>query len=363
MHINPDIIDLKPYQPGKTEQEIMRTYRLDRVVKLASNENPLGPSPMVQQALQQSQHAMHRYPEDAAPELKQLIADKHHVAPECISFGSGSSELLEMIVRAFVGYDGELLTTEHSFILYRILAKAIGAKLTSIADNDFHQDINGLISNCSKNTRAVIIANPNNPTGTWLNQTQLENLLNNIDESTLVIIDEAYVEYMDDPNYVSASKYLQQHNNLIVLRSFSKAYALGGLRFGYAVSSAAIANIFARIRKPFNVSSAALIAAQAAIQDHQHLLNSQEVNRQGLDYLHAELQQLGVSPIAKSGNFVSAKFGAQSQKIATSLLEQGIIIRPLAPYAMHQHLRISVGTMDENRAFIKALKPLLTSTP
>jgi histidinol-phosphate aminotransferase len=357
MYLNDNIIDLKPYVAGMTEEALKRQYNLTHIVKLASNENPLGPSPKVAKAIATAVPHITRYPDDAAPELREKLAARCQIPASQIIFGAGSSELIQMITRCFVN-TGEMIITEHGFILYRIVAKACGAHVVTIADNDFEQDLEGILKACHENTRAIFLANPNNPTGTWIAKDVLENFIMRVPKHITVIIDEAYVDYMTMPEYASAMPLIKKHDNLIVIQTFSKAYGLAGMRFGFAATSPKLADVLARIRKPFNVPSLTLVAANAALDDNDYIQRTIDCNREGMDYLVKECSALGLTPLAQSANFITCEFGDNALTIAQSLLEQGIIIRPLQPYKMLQHLRISIGTMEENKTFVEALKKI-----
>ncbi|MDF1796067.1 MAG: histidinol-phosphate transaminase [Coxiellaceae bacterium] len=359
IHHNPAISGITPYVPGKTEEKIMREHNVDKVIKLASNENPLGPSPKVQQAIIDAVHHIHRYPDDESPELRQKIANKWNLNRDQVIFGVGSSELIEMIFYSFVNPVGEFIITEHGFGLYYILGTANRAKPVFVKDNDFHQDPEAILAAITEDTRAIFMANPNNPTGTWIKAKTLKHFIERVPPHVVVVIDEAYVDYMTMPHYESMAHCVDDYPNLIVLHTFSKAYGLSGMRFGYSLSSASLAEQMNRARKPFNLPSLTLAAANAAIDDQTYIEHSVANNDTGLAYLGEQFDQLGIEYIDKSANFITIKLGSKANDIAQQLQEQGIVVRPLTPYKMSDYLRVTVGTVEENQIFIRELTNIL----
>ncbi|MDF1759673.1 MAG: histidinol-phosphate transaminase [Coxiellaceae bacterium] len=359
VHHNPAISGITPYVPGKTEEQIMREHKVKKVIKLASNENPLGASPKVQQAIIDALHHIHRYPDDESPELRQKIAEKWKLNSEQVVFGVGSSELIEMIFYSFINPTGEFIITEHAFGLYYVLGTANRATPVFVKDNDFHQDPEGILNAITDDTRAIFIANPNNPTGTWIDAKTLKHFIDRVPKHVTVVIDEAYVDYMTMPGYESMAKYVNDYPNLIVLHTFSKAYGLSGMRFGYSLSSALLANQLNRARKPFNLPSLTLAAANAAIDDQTHIKKTVANNDTGLTYLAEQFDTLGIEYLDKSANFIAIKLGPKANEIAQQLQQQGIIVRPLNPYKMSDYLRVTVGTMEENKIFIQELTRIL----
>lgn len=358
-YIPENLTNLKPYQPGKTTDEIMRTYGLDSVVKLASNENPLGPSPKVKQAVCNFIQAAARYPEDCAPRLKQALASAADVSPEQIILGAGSSEILEMLARLFLRPGDNLISSEHGFVLYKILATAIGADNNIITDKNYQQDPQAMLAAIDVHTRMIMLANPNNPTGTWLTKQVLFDFIRQVPSDVIVVIDEAYAEYMLDEAYCSSVELIKECNNLVVVRTFSKVYGLAGMRFGYSISSLQVADLLGRLRKAFNVSSVTLVAALAAFEDHAYTQKVVAENMRGCEQLVSCFKELGLPMLAQSGNFITIEVGEQATDIAAALLKQGVIVRPLAPYNMPHHLRISIGTREENDFLIQNLPACL----
>lgn len=354
---NAQISSLQPYQTGKPIEELQRELGLERIVKLASNENPCGISEKVQQALQDHLHDLARYPDGAAFELKQVLAQKLQVDAAQITLGNGSNEVLNLIGLCFLNPETEVIFSQHSFVVYPLMAKFLGAKAVEVPAKNWGYDLDGILAAITSKTRVIFIANPNNPTGTWLGHKALQNFLQQVPEQVLVVIDEAYTEYIPaDVDYADGLALQKQFANVIVTRSLSKVYALAGLRVGYAISTAAVANILNRVREPFNVNSLAQIAAIAALQDDEYLQKTIQVNAAGRVQLETGLTELGFEFIPSQGNFVTFDTRQNAAELYQKLLAKGVIVRPISPYGMPQHLRVSIGLPEENAAFLQALK-------
>ena len=353
----PGVQGLQPYQPGKPIEELEREYGITNAIKLASNENPLGPSPLVLEAVQASLKYLTRYPDGNGFELKQALAQKHDVDMDQITLGNGSNDVLELIARAFVTPTHSVIFSQHAFAVYPLVTQAIGAQALVTPADHWGHDLTAMRATIRNDTRLIFIANPNNPTGTWINETNLKTFLDTVPENILVVIDEAYFEYAsENPDYPNSLEWLGQYPNLIVTRTFSKAYGLAGLRVGYSISDPAIANLLNRVRQPFNVNALALSAARAALNDNKYLESSIALNHAGIQQLTQAFAEMKLSYIPSLGNFISVDVG-DGAKIYESLLHQGIITRPIGGgYQMPQHLRISIGLPEENEAFIRALK-------
>lgn len=352
---------LKPYQPGKPLDELEREYGVTHAVKLASNENPLGPSPMVLDALKSgcSHDGIARYPDGSGFRLKQVLSQQLGVADNQITLGNGSNDILEIIARAFVTPDLAIMFAQHAFAVYPLAAQAIGAHMQIIPAKDWGYDLNAMQAALTEQTRVIFIANPNNPTGTWLDGDSLKAFIEQVPRQVLVVLDEAYVEYVDNPAYPQALPWLQQHPNLIITRTFSKAYGLAGLRVGYALSHPDVADLLNRVRQPFNVNSMALLAAEVALQDKAHLAQAVAVNNSGMAQLTRAFAEMGLSYIPSVGNFVTLDTGQLGTEVYESLLHEGVIVRPVANYGLPNHLRISIGLESENAQCIAALKRVL----
>jgi histidinol-phosphate aminotransferase len=357
----PGICELHPYQPGKPVDELERELGISNIIKLASNENPLGPSPRALEAIQNNMQDCARYPDGNGFALKQALAKHHGLDQECITLGNGSNDVLELLARVFTGPGKQILFSEHAFAVYPIAAKSVGADAVIVPARDWGYDLDALLDAITMNSRLIFIANPNNPTGTWLISQQLQQFLDRVPEHVVVVLDEAYAEYVQTPDYPDSVPWLQQYNNLVITRTFSKAYGLAALRVGYALSSPAIADLLNRVRQPFNVNALALAAAEAALSDDDYLKRSIEANEAGMQQLTAGFKARGLDYIPSAGNFVSVDVARESMSVFNALLKEGVIVRPVANYGMPTHLRVTVGTGDENDRFLTALDTVLAS--
>ena len=355
----PGVADLAPYQPGKPVDELERELGIRDIVKLASNENPLGPSPKALAAVSDQLAGLARYPDSEGYLLKRRLQEKLGVAPERITLGNGSNDVLELLARVFLGPGLEAVVSEHAFVVYPLAARALGAALRVIPAQDYRQDLAATAAAVSERTRVVFIANPNNPTGTWLDRESLEAFLDALPEEVLVVLDEAYFEYVEEPEYPNGLELAATRANLIVTRTFSKAYGLAGLRLGYAVSHPDIADLMNRIRQPFNVNQASLAAALAALDDAEHLAETVRVNREGMQFLRQACDRLGLGYIPSVGNFLTIHVGRPAMPVYEALLKKGVIVRPIGVYGMPEHLRVTLGTPGENARFAAALQAVL----
>ncbi|MDP1708012.1 MAG: histidinol-phosphate transaminase [Gammaproteobacteria bacterium] len=353
--------NLQPYVPGKPVAELEREYGVRDAIKLASNENPLGPSPRVLGAIQQSLTQLARYPDGAGFELRAALARRHGVQLDQITLGNGSNDLLELVTRAFVTPQHEVVFSEHAFAVYPIVTQAVGATARVAAVHNWGHDLDAMGALVNERTRVVFIANPNNPTGTWLSESALEDFLQTIPPAVLVVVDEAYFEYARDTaaDYPDASQWLTRFPNLIVTRTFSKAYGLAGLRVGYALSQPEVADMLNRVRQPFNVNNLGQVAALAALEDTDHLARSLACNREGMAQVTSAFALMGLTFIPSAGNFVCVDTGRDALDVYDALLREGVIVRPVANYGMPQHLRVTIGLPEENERFIKALEKVL----
>ncbi len=361
---NTGVQRLRPYQPGKPIDELEREYGISSIIKLASNENPLGPSPKALEAMRGELAGVWLYPDGAGFALKQRLAEKHGVDMEQLTLGNGSSDILDFILRVFVSPEDEVLFSEHSFALYPLLTQALGATGVAAPARDWGHDLEAMQARITPRTRVIFIANPNNPTGTWLEAAALEGFLRAVPAEVLVVLDEAYFDYAAFPAtgataYPDTSAWVGRYPNLVVARTFSKSYGLAGLRVGYGISHPQVADLMNRVRPPFNVNSLALAAAEAALGDVEHLRRSQEMNAAGLLQYYAAFEALGLEYIRSVGNFVSVDVGRPAAPVFDALLRAGVIVRPVANYGMPNHLRITIGTAEENARCIAALEQAL----
>ena len=357
----PGVQKLSPYVPGKPVDELARELDLDpqSIVKLASNENPLGPSPKVIDAIKTQLDELTRYPDGNGFVLKQKLAQRYGVGIEQVTLGNGSNDILELVARAYLAPGLNAVFSEHAFAVYPIATQAVGAQAKAVAAKQWGHDLDAMQAAIDTNTRVVFIANPNNPTGTWFGSAALERFLAGVPEHVLVVLDEAYIEYADDGELPDGLKFLGTHPNLLVSRTFSKAYGLAALRVGYAICSAQIADVLNRVRQPFNVNSLALAAACAALDDGEYLARSRATNTAGMQQLEAGFKELGLEWIPSKGNFIAVDFGRDAAPINQALLRDGVIVRPVAGYGMPTFLRISIGTHAENARFLDVLRKAL----
>ncbi|MBI3778451.1 MAG: histidinol-phosphate transaminase [Gammaproteobacteria bacterium] len=356
---NPGVQGLSPYQPGKPIEELEREYGVSNAIKLASNENPLGPSPRALEAAQKALRDINRYPDGNGFALKQALARKHGVAPDHITLGNGSNDILEFLARAFVQPENEVVFSDHAFAVYPIVTRAVGAKPVVTPAKNWGHDLAAMRAAVNARTRLVFIANPNNPTGTWLKAGELEAFIQALPAHVIVAVDEAYFEYVEEREYPDTIAWSAKYPNLVTTRTFSKAYGLAGLRAGYAVSSPQMADVLNRVRQPFNVNSIALAAAAAALSDELHVKRAVQANREGMQLLVGAFQSLGLKFIPSVGNFVCVDFGRPAAPVYEALLREGVIVRPVANYGMPNHLRVTIGLPEENARFLEALKRVL----
>ncbi len=358
----PGVQKLSPYVPGKPVDELARELNLDPagIVKLASNENPLGPSAKVLVAIQAALPELTRYPDGNGFSLKLALATRYGLRAEQVTLGNGSNDILDLVARAYLAPGLNAVFSQFAFAVYPIATQAVGAQGRAVPAKDYGHDLPAMLAAIDDNTRVVFLANPNNPTGTWFAASALQAFLAAVPERVLVVLDEAYIEYAAGNDLPDGLDYLASYPNLLVSRTFSKAYGLAALRVGYALSSPAIADVLNRVRQPFNVNSLALAAACAALADQDYLRASRQVNDDGMTQLEQGLSELGLSWIVSRGNFICVDFGRDAASINHALLQAGVIVRPVAGYGMPNFLRVSIGTQVENARFLLVLAEVLT---
>ena len=360
----PDICDLAPayirsiapYQPGKPITELARELNLDpdSIIKLASNENPLGVSPLAMQAMQAALADIARYPDGNGFELKQALVRRYGVDMAQIVLGNGSNDVLELAARAFLTPVLDAVYSQHAFAVYPLVTQAIGAAGIEVPAREFAHDLKAMLAAVTPRTRIIFLANPNNPTGTLIPGAELHAFLRAVPPNVIVVLDEAYNEYIPDALKSDTVAWLAEFPNLIVTRTFSKAYGLAGLRVGYAFAHPDVADLMNRVRQPFNVNSISLAAAAAGLGDHDFVRRSFELNQTGMRSVTAGLARLGLAFIPSSGNFVSFK-DKDAAGVFQRLLKRGVIVRPIAGYGMPDYLRVSIGLESENARFLEAL--------
>jgi len=350
---------LRPYQPGKPIDELEREYGVTNIIKLASNENPFGPSRHAMKAMKASLDSIWLYPDGNGFKLKESLARKHSVDTAQITLGNGSSDPLAFILGALVQPGDEVLYSDHSFAIYPLITQAIGGVGVSAPARDWGYDLDAILERINDRTKVIFIANPNNPTGTWLDKNSLLAFMQHVPEEVVVVLDEAYYEYAVDlagDAFPETIPWIEQFPNLMVTRTFSKAFALAGARVGYAISNPQIADLMNRIRPPFNVNSIALAGAEAALTDVEHLMESVVMNTVGMGQLEKGVKALGLDYIPSIGNFISIDFGQPAEFVYESLLRHGVIVRPVANYGMPNHLRITVGRPEDNLRLLEGIE-------
>lgn len=355
----PGVRQLQPYQAGKPIEELERELGIKDIVKLASNENPLGVSLKVQQALADKITSLARYPDANGFYLKEALANKHGIQTAQITLGNGSNDVLELLARTYVSPDNEVIFSQHAFVVYPLVTQAIGAKAVAVPALDYGHDLAAMQAAITDKTKMIFIANPNNPTGTFINTDTLYTFIQSVPSHVFVVLDEAYYEYVPSAESAPSIKWVQEFPNLVVCRTFSKAYGLAGIRAGFAVSDASVADLMNRVRQPFNMNELALTAAMAALEDEAFLQQSIEINQAGMKQLVDFCDRHQLAYIPSYGNFLTIEVGPESASIYQRLLEMGVIVRPIAGYELPNHLRVSIGLEAENQKFIEALKVIL----
>jgi histidinol-phosphate aminotransferase len=351
----PYVRAISAYQPGKPITQLAREMGIpvERIVKLASNENPLGMSPKARIALEAAVSTLERYPDDF--ELKAAVAAHTGLGRERIVLGNGSNDLLDIAARVFLAPGRSAIFSQHAFAVYPIASLTAGAELIAVPAKDFGHDLDAMRAAIRPDTRLIWIANPNNPTGTFLPFPQLKSFIRSLPKDVVVVLDEAYNEYLPADVNGDSKDWLGEFQNLVITRTFSKIYGLAGLRVGYAVTSAEIADLMNRVRQPFNCNNLALAAATAALDDHEFIARSYQLNRAGMEQLEAGFRRLGFDFIPSYGNFVTFKAG-NAAAVNEKLLRQGVIVRPIAGYGMPEWLRVTIGTEADNKRFLQALE-------
>jgi histidinol-phosphate aminotransferase len=360
---------LAPYEPGMPIEELQRSLGVKDAIKLASNENPLGVSPKVKAALEAASRSndIARYPDGSGFRLKQKLAKLHGVAPEQITLGNGSNDILEFVARVFLGPGRAAMYSEHAFAVYPIATQAQNAEAIVVPARPasdampYGHDLPGFMKRLRGDVSVIFIANPNNPTGTWLRPDEIAAFVSKVPPRMLVLLDEAYWHYQKPELRPDTHALLARHPNLVVTRTFSKIYGLASLRVGYGLSHPKVADLLNRVRQPFNNNSQALLAAETALDDEDFVRRSVELNREQKQRLEAELNKLGLTVLPSEANFLAVGFGCDAAPIHKGLLGRGVIVRPMKSYAMPQFLRVTIGKPEENTRFLAALKEVLNS--
>ena len=359
--VSEGIKKLTPYVPGKPLEELEREFGIVGAVKMASNENPLGPSPKALEAIRNSLTNIHRYPDADCRLLKSKLSKELGVPEDCIIPSNGSNEIIELSVKTFLKPGDEVIVPEPSFSLYSKFTQAADAVPIGVPLKDFSIDLKAIEKIVGPKTRMIFINNPNNPTGTVIKREAFEDFLQTLPETTITILDEAYGDFLNVDDSPQGADYVAGPRWVITLRTFSKAYGLAGLRIGYGIASKGLAQYLNKVRQPFNVNSLALVAACAALEDREHLLKTVQLVSEGLRFLYQALDRIGVKYIPSQSNFLMILVGKNCQRVYESLLQQGVIVRPLSSFGYHDYIRVTVGTAQENERFIRSLEKTLAN--
>jgi histidinol-phosphate aminotransferase len=371
MKVSQEILNLVPYRPGKPISETKREFGLDRVIKLASNENPLGPSPLALAAVQKALQNQHRYPDPTCYDLISTLSDRWRIPSKNLGIGNGSDEIIDLLIRIYCEPGDSILTSQAAFAAYEVSAGAARVKVAKVPlRSDYGIDLQVMADYFLKNSttqriRLIFVPNPNNPTGRFIPRVEIEKFISTLGgrDDVLLVFDEAYNEFVRHPDYESVFKQVLLTNNLVLLKTFSKSFGMAGFRLGTLIAPSEVIELFNRVRKPFNVNDLAQVAAIAAIDDQKFIQESQRLTWEGLDFFMAELTRLQLPWIPSEGNFITFDTGRDALKVYEALLRRGIILRPILNYGFKTHLRMSVGLMDENRAAIQALEAVLEHIP
>jgi histidinol-phosphate aminotransferase len=359
--IVPHLTQLKPYQAGKPLEELERELGLTDAIKLASNENPLGPSPLALAAIRESLGSLHRYPDSHAYYFKEDLARHLGISPQQLILGNGSDEVLDLLVRALVPPGGEVVSTTHTFLMYGLITQAVGGFFRPVPLKELRVDLSAVAQAVTPQTRLVIINNPNNPTGTAFRRREWEDFLAAIPTTATVVLDEAYIDFADDPDVPSCLDYLSEDRPLVGLRTFSKAYGLAGLRIGYGFGPSELMDYLNRLRMPFNVNRLAQVAARAALQDSAFVAQTRELVLTGKDLVYRGLARLGLTYVPTQANFVLIRMPKPGQEVYQAMLREGVIIRAMDAYGFPDYIRVNMGLPEENRRFLTALEKVLGS--
>ncbi|MDI6853116.1 MAG: histidinol-phosphate transaminase [Deltaproteobacteria bacterium] len=357
--IQPHLSQLTPYQAGKPLEELARELGLTDAIKLASNENPLGPSPKALAAIQAELASLHRYPDSHAYYLKEELSRHLGIKVQQLILGNGSDEILDLLVRALVSPGDEVVSTAHTFLMYGLLTRAVGGVFRAVPLRDMHLDLPAVAQAVTPRTKLVLLNNPNNPTGTVFSRAEWEAFLAAVPATVTVVLDEAYIEFADDPEVPRGLEYLAEDRLLVVLRTFSKAYGLAGLRVGYGYGPSELLDFLNRLRLPFNVNRLAQAGARAALEDVDFLERTLDLVRRGRDFLCRELTRLGLAIVPTQANFILIRIGRPGQEVYQAMLREGVIIRAMESYDFPDCIRVNVGLPEENERFLKALKKVL----
>ncbi|MFW6381030.1 MAG: histidinol-phosphate transaminase [Bacillota bacterium] len=347
---------ITPYVPGKPISEVKREYGLEEVIKMASNENPLGASPKARQAIEEELDRVHLYPDGASRSLVEKVSQELEVEQDMLTFGNGSDGLLKVIAEAFLDPESRVVISHPTFVEYNFVSQLMGCQVARVWMSNYRHNLQGMLEAITPDTRMVFLPNPDNPAGTIVTRPELTDFLDQLPPEVIVVLDQAYQEYVEAPDYPDGIDYVKQGYPVITLRTFSKIYGLAGLRLGYAISTPGVKEILMKARDPFNVNRLAEKAGRAALDDRQHLEQSLKNNRLGKEYLYGELDRLGLDYVPTETNFILVNVQRDSEELFEEMLKQGVIIRPGKPLGYEGHIRVTIGTPRENREFIRVLE-------
>jgi len=359
-YANRFVCDLVAYEPGKPIEETARELGLEpsSIVKVASNENPLGPSPLAIKAVQQAAKEAHIYPDGGGYKLRTAIAQKHELSMDNVVLGNGSNEIIELLCHTFLNRDAELIAAEHAFVVYKLMATLFGANYVEVTDPDFVHDLDGMADAITERTRLVFIANPNNPTGTMVDQAAIDRYMERVPDHVITVFDEAYFEFPDSPPDVL--QYVRQGRNVCVLRTFSKIHGLAALRIGYGLAPAHLAGLLQKARQPFNTNALAQAGALAALTDDNHVQKTRSINREGLEFLSRAMTERGIEFVPSHANFLLLKCG-NGDAVFKAMLKQGVIVRAMSGYKLPDWIRVSIGTPEQNKRVVEVLDAVLAA--
>jgi histidinol-phosphate aminotransferase len=353
--VSENIKNIMPYVPGKPIEELERELGISGSIKLASNENPLGPSPKAIAAIRKVLEGLNRYPDGSGYYLSAALAKKYDVDISQIILGNGSNELIELVVRTFIQPGDEIISADPSFVVYKMIAQAANGTNVIVPCKELRHDLDAMAERVTAKTKIVFIANPNNPTGTMNTKVEMDRFMGRVPDHVIVAVDEAYFEYVTHADYPDSLDYLRAGKNILSLRTFSKIYGLAGLRIGYGITSAQIAELMNKVRQPFNTNSLGQVAALAALGDHKHVEKSIAINNEGKQFLYQSFQRLGIAYTPTETNFIFFEAPLDGRELYTMLLKQGMIIRPMGG----KRLRVTIGLPDENKRFVSELEKIV----
>ncbi len=354
-----NILAINPYKPGKPITEVARELGLKKIIKLASNESPLGPSPRAKEAIRAAIKDLSLYPEGSGRLLRQALARQYKVEPDNVILGNGSNEIIELVLRAFLNEGEEVITSQSSFLVYPLATQVCNGRLIETPMKYYTYDLEAIVAKITKQTKLILIANPNNPTGTMVDKKAVDRFMKKVPAHVVVAFDEAYGEFTDPKQFPQTLAYIREGRPVIMLRTFSKIYGLAGVRIGYGIASGEFTGLLHKVRQPFNVNSLAQVAAEAALSDEDYRHQMISLVNEGKNYLYKEFYKLGVFYVPSATNFVLANVG-DGNKVFEQLLRKGIIVREMSGYKLPEFIRVTVGKPSQNRKFIKALHEVLS---